>query len=82
MARGTGRVAVTDAAGLAAAVLLVGLYVGTRRAYLAELRDRARRLERERDDQQRAGRSGGTGPYRPGDARQRGPSPHGHRGTL
>jgi signal transduction histidine kinase len=27
----------------------VGLYVGTRRAYLAELRDRARRLERERD---------------------------------
>jgi signal transduction histidine kinase len=41
--------AVTDAAGLAGAVLLVGLYVGTRRAYLAELRDRARRLERERD---------------------------------
>ena len=35
--------------GLAAAVLVVGLYVGTRRAYLAELRDRARRLERERD---------------------------------
>jgi signal transduction histidine kinase len=41
--------AVTDAAGLAGAVLLVGLYAGTRRAYLAELRDRARRLERERD---------------------------------
>jgi signal transduction histidine kinase len=41
--------AVTDAAGFAGAVLLVGLYVGTRRAYLAELRDRARRLERERD---------------------------------
>jgi signal transduction histidine kinase len=41
--------AITDAAGLAGAVLLVGLYVGTRRAYLAELRDRARRLERERD---------------------------------
>jgi signal transduction histidine kinase len=41
--------AVTDAAGLAGAVLLVGLYVGTRRAYLAELRDRAQRLERERD---------------------------------
>jgi signal transduction histidine kinase len=41
--------AVTDAAGLAGAVLLVGLYVGTRRAYLAELRDRAGRLERERD---------------------------------
>jgi signal transduction histidine kinase len=41
--------AVTDAAGLAGAVLLVGLYVGTRRAYLAELRDRALRLERERD---------------------------------
>jgi signal transduction histidine kinase len=41
--------AVTDAAGLAGAVLFVGLYVGTRRAYLAELRDRAGRLERERD---------------------------------
>ena len=41
--------AVTDAVGLAGAVLLVGLYVGTRRAYLAELRDRAGRLERERD---------------------------------
>ncbi|MGP7997318.1 MAG: sensor histidine kinase [Streptosporangiaceae bacterium] len=41
--------AITDAAGLAAGVLLVGLYVGTRRAYLAELRDRAQRLERERD---------------------------------
>jgi signal transduction histidine kinase len=32
-----------------AAVLLAGLYVSTRRAYLAELRDRAQRLERERD---------------------------------
>jgi signal transduction histidine kinase len=41
--------AITDAAGLAGAVLLVGLYAGTRRAYLAELRDRAGRLERERD---------------------------------
>jgi signal transduction histidine kinase len=41
--------AVSDAAGFAAAVLLVGLYVGTRRAYLAALQDRARRLERERD---------------------------------
>ncbi len=42
-------VAVSDAAGFAAAVAVVGLYVGTRRAYLAALRDRARRLERERD---------------------------------
>jgi signal transduction histidine kinase len=41
--------AITDAAGLAGGVLLVGLYMGTRRAYLAELRDRAQRLERERD---------------------------------
>ena len=31
------------------AVLVAGLYVSTRRAYLAELRDRSRRLERERD---------------------------------
>jgi signal transduction histidine kinase len=31
------------------AVLAAGLYAGTRRAYLAELRDRAQRLERERD---------------------------------
>jgi signal transduction histidine kinase len=48
---GTGHwaLAVTDAVGLAGAVMLVGLYVGTRRAYLAELRDRAHRLERERD---------------------------------
>ena len=30
-------------------VLIAGLYVSTRRAYLAELRDRAQRLERERD---------------------------------
>ncbi len=41
--------AITDTVGLAGAVLLVGLYAGTRRAYLAELRDRAQRLERERD---------------------------------
>jgi signal transduction histidine kinase len=40
---------ISDAAGFAAAVLVAGLYMGTRRAYLAELRDRARRLERERD---------------------------------
>jgi signal transduction histidine kinase len=38
-----------DAAGFAAAVLVVGLYAGTRRAYLAALRARAGRLERERD---------------------------------
>ena len=42
-------VAVSDAAGFAAAVMVVGLYVGTRRAYLAALSDRAQRLERERD---------------------------------
>jgi signal transduction histidine kinase len=42
-------VAVSDAVGYGAAVLLTGLYVGTRRAYLAALRDRAGRLERERD---------------------------------
>ncbi len=42
-------VAVPNAAGFAAAVLILGLYVGTRRAYLAALRDRARQLERERD---------------------------------
>jgi signal transduction histidine kinase len=42
-------VAVSDTAGFAAAVLVIGLYAGTRRAYLGELRDRARRLERERD---------------------------------
>jgi signal transduction histidine kinase len=41
--------AVSDAAGFTAAVLIVGLYVSTRRAYLAELRDRAGRMERERD---------------------------------
>jgi signal transduction histidine kinase len=41
--------AISDAGGYAAAVLVVGLYVSTRRAYLAELRDRAQRLERERD---------------------------------
>ncbi|MGD0242224.1 MAG: histidine kinase [Streptosporangiaceae bacterium] len=32
-----------------AAVVVAGLYVSTRRAYLAELRDRAQRLEREHD---------------------------------
>src|SRR6202034_986319 len=32
-----------------AGVVIAGLYVSTRRAYLAELRDRAQRLERERD---------------------------------
>jgi signal transduction histidine kinase len=42
-------VASSDAAGYAAAVLVAGLYAGTRRAYLAALRDRAGRLERERD---------------------------------
>jgi len=36
---------------LIAAALGLGLYIGTRRAYLAELRDRADRLERERDQQ-------------------------------
>lgn len=36
---------------LIAAALGLGLYTGTRRAYLAELRDRADRLERERDQQ-------------------------------
>ncbi len=41
--------AISDAVGFTAAVLVVGLYAGTRRAYLAALRDRARRLERERD---------------------------------
>ena len=41
--------AASDAAGFAAAVLIVGLYVSTRRAYLAALRDRAGRMERERD---------------------------------
>jgi len=37
--------------GLTAAALGLGLYVATRRAYLAELHDRAERLERERDQQ-------------------------------
>jgi signal transduction histidine kinase len=37
--------------GLIAAALGLGLYTGTRRAYLAELRDRADRLEREKDQQ-------------------------------
>jgi signal transduction histidine kinase len=42
-------VAVSDAVGFAAAVVVAGLYVSTRRAYLGALRDRARQLERERD---------------------------------
>jgi signal transduction histidine kinase len=37
--------------GMVAAPLALGLYAGTRRAYLAELHDRAERLERERDQQ-------------------------------
>jgi signal transduction histidine kinase len=37
--------------GMVAAALGLGLYVATRRAYLAELHDRAERLERERDQQ-------------------------------
>jgi signal transduction histidine kinase len=37
--------------GMVAAALGLGLYSATRRAYLAELRDRAARLERERDQQ-------------------------------
>jgi signal transduction histidine kinase len=37
--------------GMIAAALGLGLYFATRRAYLAELRDRADRLERERDQQ-------------------------------
>jgi len=37
--------------GMVAAPLALGLYAGTRRAYLAELHDRAERLERERDHQ-------------------------------
>ena len=37
--------------GLVAAALGLGLYLATRRAYLAELRDRAQRLEHERDQQ-------------------------------
>jgi signal transduction histidine kinase len=37
--------------GLVAAALWLGLYRATRRAYLAELHDRAERLERERDQQ-------------------------------
>jgi signal transduction histidine kinase len=41
--------ALSDSAGFAAAVLIVGLYAGTRRAYLAALNDRAERLEIERD---------------------------------
>ena len=44
----------TDAiflSGLVAAALGLGLYFSTRRAYLAELHDRAERLERERDQE-------------------------------
>jgi signal transduction histidine kinase len=41
--------AISDAAGFTAAILVVGLYVSTRRAYLAELRERARRLDRDRE---------------------------------
>jgi signal transduction histidine kinase len=37
--------------GMIAAFLGLGLYVAARRAYLAELRDRAERLERDRDQQ-------------------------------
>ncbi|MGD0685654.1 MAG: histidine kinase [Streptosporangiaceae bacterium] len=37
--------------GMVAAALGLGLYSATRRAYLAELHDRAQRLERERDQQ-------------------------------
>jgi signal transduction histidine kinase len=40
-----------QATGMIAAALALGLYFATRRAYLAELRDRADRLERERDQQ-------------------------------
>jgi len=40
-----------QATGMIAAALALGLYSATRRAYLAELRDRADRLERERDQQ-------------------------------
>ena len=58
----------------AAAVLIVGLYVSTRRAYLAELRDRAQPDGARTGPEHRAGRGGGTGADRPGDARQRGPS--------
>ena len=39
------------ASGMVAAALGLGLYSATRRAYLAELQDRAERLERERDQQ-------------------------------
>jgi signal transduction histidine kinase len=39
------------ASGMVAAALGLGLYLATRRAYLAELHDRAERLERERDQQ-------------------------------
>jgi signal transduction histidine kinase len=39
------------ASGMIAAALALGLYIAARRAYLAELHDRAERLERERDQQ-------------------------------
>jgi hypothetical protein len=73
--------AISDAVGFTAAVLVVGLYVGTRRAYLAALRDRARRLERERD-QTSALAATRPASHRPRDARQCGPPPHGHRGAV
>jgi signal transduction histidine kinase len=41
----------TFTCGLFAGAIGLGLYTRTRRAYLAELQDRARRLERERDQQ-------------------------------
>jgi len=48
---GAGRSDAIPYAGTVAAALGLGLYSATRRAYLAELRDRADRLERERDQQ-------------------------------
>ena len=62
-------VAVPNAAGFAAAVLILGLYVGTRRAYLAALRDRARQLERERDQSSALAAIEERSPHRPRDAR-------------
>ena len=64
-----------------ASVLVTGLYVSTRRAYLAELHDRTSASNASRPDQ-RAGRGGGAGPDRPRDARQRGPPPHRHHRAL
>lgn len=45
------RITLVALTSLVAAALGLGLFTGTRRAYLAELRDRAERLERERDQQ-------------------------------